>query len=257
MELYFCISLQRSGNTLLGSILNQNPDITFTANSPLTEIIYQLDLIKNQKDLKLSQHQNFPHNESLDNVIRKTFYTYSETFKTKYVINRANWGSDGNLELLEKYFDKKIKFLIIYRDPLECLASLLKAYKVKKEDSETAADHYMNIETGTLGNAISQIPFIRKNYEHLFITYDQLIANPKNTANSIYDFFNIPKFKHTYKNLKQFEIQGVQYDDSIFGDVDLHTIRTDKIEKKTYAIEDFLLPSVIKKYQSIGKKHES
>lgn len=257
MELYFCISLQRSGNTLLGSILNQNPDITFTANSPLTEIIYQLDLIKNQKDLKLSQHQNFPHNESLENVIRKTFYTYSETFKTKYVINRANWGSDGNLELLEKYFDKKIKFLIIYRDPLECLASLLKAYKVKKEDSETAADHYMNIETGTLGNAISQIPFVRKNYEHLFITYDQLIANPKNTANSIYDFFNIPKFKHTYKNLKQFEIQGVQYDDSIFGDVDLHTIRTDKIEKKTYAIEDFLLPSVIKKYQSIGKKHES
>tara|TARA_R110000737_G_scaffold74834_2_gene104179 strand:+ start:612 stop:1385 length:774 start_codon:yes stop_codon:yes gene_type:complete len=257
MELYFCISLQRSGNTLLGSILNQNPDITFTANSPLTEIIYQLDLIKNQKDLKLSQHQNFPHNESLENVIRKTFYTYSETFKTKYVINRANWGSDGNLELLEKYFDKKIKFLIIYRDPLECLASLLKAYKVKKEDSETAADHYMNIETGTLGNAISQIPFIRKNYEHLFITYDQLIANPKNTANSIYDFFNIPKFKHTYKNLKQFEIQGVQYDDSIFGDVDLHTIRTDKIEKKTYAIEDFLLPSVIEKYQNIGKNYES
>ena len=257
MELYFCISLQRSGNTLLGSILNQNPDITFTANSPLTEIIYQLDLIKNQKDLKLSQHQNFPHNESLENVIRKTFYTYSETFKTKYVINRANWGSDGNLELLEKYFDKKIKFLIIYRDPLECLASLLKAYKVKKEDSETAADHYMNIETGTLGNAISQIPFVQKNYEHLFITYDQLIANPKNTANSIYDFFNIPKFKHTYKNLKQFEIQGVQYDDSIFGDVDLHTIRTDKIEKKTYAIEDFLLPSVIEKYQNIGKNYES
>ena len=257
MELYFCISLQRSGNTLLGSILNQNPDITFTANSPLTEIIYQLDLIKNQKDLKLSQHQNFPHNESLENVIRKTFYTYSETFKTKYVINRANWGSDGNLELLEKYFDKKIKFLIIYRDPLECLASLLKAYKVKKEDSETAADHYMNIETGTLGNAISQIPFVQKNYEHLFITYDQLIANPQTTVNSIYDFFNIPKFKHTYKNLKQFEIQGVQYDDSIFGDVDLHTIRTDKIEKKTYAIEDFLLPSVIEKYQNIGKNYES
>ena len=255
MELYFCISLQRSGNTLLGSILNQNPDVTLTANSPLTEIIYQLDLIKTND--AIPQQQNFPHHDSLDNVIKKTFYTYSETFKTKYVINRCNWGSDGNLELLEKYFDKKIKFLIIYRDPLECLASLLKAYKVKKEDSETAADHYMNIETGTLGNAISQIPFVRKNYEHLFITYDQLIANPKNTANSIYDFFNIPKFKHTYKNLKQFEIQGVQYDDSIFGDVDLHTIRTDKIEKKPYPIEDFLLPSVIEKYQNIGKNYES
>ena len=251
MELYFCISLQRSGNTLLGSILNQNPDITLTANSPLTEIIYQLDLIKNQKDLKLSQHQNFPHNESLDNVIRKTFYTYSETFKTKYVINRSNWASYGNLELLEKYFDKKIKFLILYRDPLECLASLLKAYKIKKEDSKAAAEHYMNIETGTLGNVVSQIPLVQNNYEHLFITYDELIANPQSTVNSVYDFFNIPKFEHSFKNLKQFEIQGVQYDDSIFGNVDLHTIRTDKIEKKTYPIEDFLLPSVIEKYRKI------
>ena len=97
MELYFCISLQRSGNTLLGSILNQNPNVTLTANSPLTEIIYQLDFIKNQKNLKLSQHQNFPHDESLDNIIKKTFYTYSETFKTKYVINRCNWGQMATL----------------------------------------------------------------------------------------------------------------------------------------------------------------
>ena len=257
MELYFCISLQRAGNTLLGSILNQNPNITLTANSPLTEIIYQLDLIKNQKDLKLSQHQNFPHNDSLDNVIKKTFYTYSETFKTKYVINRSNWWSDGNLELLEKYFDKTIKFLILYRNPLECLASLLKGYKVKKENSEIEADYYMNPETGVLGNAIKQIPLVQENYEHLFITYDQLIANPKNTVNSIYDFFDIPKFEHTYTDLKQFEIQGVQYDDSIFGNIDLHTIRTDKIEKKEYAIENFLSPTVIEKYKNIGKNYES
>ena len=55
MELYFCISLQRAGNTLLGSILNQNPDITLTANSPLTEIIYQLDLIKTNKEISQQQ----------------------------------------------------------------------------------------------------------------------------------------------------------------------------------------------------------
>jgi len=255
MELYFCINLHRAGNTLLGSILNQNPDITFTANSPLTEIIYQLDLIKTNNEI--TQQQNFPHHDSLDNVIKKSFYTYSETFGTKYVINRCNWGSDSNLELLEKYFDKKIKFLILYRNPLECLASLCKAYKIKKEDSEATADYYMNVETGALGNAANQIPFVRKNYEHLFITYNQLIDNPKNVINNIYSFFNIPKFEHTYKNLKQFEIQGIQYDDSVFGDVDLHTIRTDKIEKKPYPIEDYLLPSVIEKYKNIGKDYES
>ena len=49
----------------------------------------------------------------------------------------------------------------------------------------------------------------------------------------------------------------MQYDDSIFGDVDLHTIRTDKKKKKIYPIEDFLLPSVIEKYENIGKEYES
>jgi hypothetical protein len=145
----------------------------------------------------------------------------------------------------------------LYRNPLECLASLLKAYKVKKENLKIDADYYMNPETGVLGNAIKQIDLVQKNYEHLFITYDQLIANPQSTVNSVYDFFNIPKFEHNFKNLKQFEIQGIKYDDSIFGDVDLHTIRTDKIEKKTYPIEDFLLPSVIEKYKNIGKEYES
>ena len=32
---------------------------------------------------------------------------------------------------------------------------------------------------------------------------------------------------------------------------------SDKIEKKTYQIEDFLLPSVIEKYKNIGKEYES
>ena len=122
----------------------------------------------------------------------------------------------------------------MYRNPLECLASLLKAFKVKKENIETDADYFMHPETGVLGNVIKQIPTIQKNYEHLFITYDQLITNPQSTVDNVYDFFSIPKFEHTYTDLKQFEIQGVQYNDSIFGNVDLHTIRTDKIEKKLF-----------------------
>jgi len=252
-NLFFCINMQRAGNTLLGSILNQNPDITFTPNSPLTEIIYKLDLIKKEFVTSL----NFPHDSAFDNLITKSFYNYSEIYKTKYVINRANWQTEANLDLLKEYFDKEIKFLILYRNPLECLASLCRAYKYKKEETEKTTEYHMNIETGSLGNVAYQIPFVRKNYEHLFVTYDEIINNPQEVINNIYSFFEIPKFKHTFKNLKQFEIQGVQYDDSIFGDVDLHTIRTDKIEKKTYKIEDYLLPSVIEKYKYLGEMCES
>jgi len=253
MELYFCINLQRAGNTLLGSILNQNPNITFTANSPLTEIIHQLHLIKTTDTTAL----NFPDTVAFNNLITKSFYSYSETYKTPYVINRSNWGAAGNLNLLEKYFDKEIKFLILYRNPLECLASILKAHKIKKEDSYKEAEYYMDIEKGPLGNVVNQIKIIKNNYKNLLINYEQIVKYPKETIDKIYKFFSIPKYNHTYKNLNQFEIQGTQYDDSIFGDINLHTIRTDRILKEEYRIEDFLLPSVIEKYKHFGKEYES
>ena len=45
-EVYFLTSLPRSGNTLLGSIINQNPNLNLTANTILTDIIYQIYLLK-------------------------------------------------------------------------------------------------------------------------------------------------------------------------------------------------------------------
>ena len=38
-ELFFLVALPRSGNTLLASLLNQNPDIACTANSLTLEIL--------------------------------------------------------------------------------------------------------------------------------------------------------------------------------------------------------------------------
>ena len=37
-EYYFLSGLPRSGNTLLGSIINQNPRISLTANTILTDV---------------------------------------------------------------------------------------------------------------------------------------------------------------------------------------------------------------------------
>ena len=43
---FFVTGLPRAGNTLLSSLLNQNPDITATANSVVPEILYRLEEIK-------------------------------------------------------------------------------------------------------------------------------------------------------------------------------------------------------------------
>jgi len=41
-KIFFLVGLPRAGNTLLGSILNQNPDIAVTANSITPDILYAL-----------------------------------------------------------------------------------------------------------------------------------------------------------------------------------------------------------------------
>ena len=43
-------------------------------------------------------------------LLKKLFTLILKHLVQNYVINRSNWGSEGNLELLEKYFDKKLSF---------------------------------------------------------------------------------------------------------------------------------------------------
>ena len=45
-EYNFLIGVPRAGNTVISSVLNQNEKICLTANSPLSGLLYELDLLK-------------------------------------------------------------------------------------------------------------------------------------------------------------------------------------------------------------------
>ena len=54
------MAMPRSGNTLFGSIMNQNSDIAVTANSITLEIMKDLFLLK-----RTDVFQNYPDHKSL------------------------------------------------------------------------------------------------------------------------------------------------------------------------------------------------
>jgi hypothetical protein len=93
---YFLTGLPRSGNTLLGSIINQNNNISLTANTILTDVIYQLHLLNDCQILK-----NFPDKKSFNNIIKNVFNNYYKDWKAKFIIDRGLWGTPANLELLK------------------------------------------------------------------------------------------------------------------------------------------------------------
>jgi hypothetical protein len=241
-EYYFLTGLPRSGNTLLGSIINQNPKLSLTANSILTDVIYQLDLIKNYKIYK-----NFPDQNSFDNIIKNVFNNYYKDWKAEYIIDRAPWGTPGNLSLLKSII-KKPKFIILYRPVLECLASFI---KIEKPINVEEKCHELMNENSIIGKNLFSIKnIIKEKEDYIIINYLDLINKPLEQINNIYSFLKLDFFNHTLKNFNEFSANNIKYDDSVL-DSPLHKIRTNKIEINKYNIEDYLPFSIIKQYSNL------
>ena len=76
------------------------------------------------------------------------------------------------------------------------------------------------------------------------------ITDTESTLNKVYTFLNIPKYKHQFTNLKQVNINGVKYDDSVVG-TNLHKIRTGRISLSKTKVKNILSKKIIKKYSDV------
>jgi hypothetical protein len=219
-EFYFLTGLPRAGNTLLGSLVNQNKNVAVTAHSIIVDMLHSLDRCKN-----LIGYENFPDEKSFMNVSKKMMESYYEHWEANHIIDRGPWGTPPTLNLLKKLTSKR-KFVILYRPVLECLASFI---RLDNNQVEHRCDELMS-ERGMIGNCLwSTRNVIKSNEEHIIIHFKEYTP---------LDF----------NNLKQFETNGVTYDDSVFP-VKLHEIRTDKISLNEYDIETYLPESIIKRYK--------
>jgi hypothetical protein len=233
--------MPRSGNTLLGSLINQNTNIKVTANSILCDVLYELNKIKNFHIFK-----NFPDHKSFDNITKNVFKNYYKDWKTKYIIDRGPWGINDNLFILKNII-KKPKFIILYRPVLECLASFIKIEK--PNNIEERCDWFMS-NKGIIGRNLNSIENIIKNEKHIVINYKDLIKNPIKQIKKIFVFLKIPFKKIKINNFNQFSINNIFYDDSVCKGP-LHTIRTDTIKYLNYPVKEILSNNIINKYSNL------
>ena len=258
--------LPRSGNTLLGSILNQNPKINATANSVLPEVMFRIHGIKSQD----TAYNNFPDEASLDNVLKGLFDYYYKDWDGDYIIERGSWITPFNFMLLERYFQHEIKIVVLVRDVLDVIKSYLHL-------CDADVDFYINLryrgldpttlyrspieekcdlimEKGEMvDKMLYSINWLLKNNKQdclHFVEYESLVKDPETEVIGIYDFYGIDHFDHRFTNLEQFSANGTSYDDGVPGTaINMHKIRTDKIEPFTHPIE--LPESVVGKYSNL------
>jgi sulfotransferase len=240
-QYYFLCGLPRAGNTLLASLINQNPNITLTANSIVPEIIYQLASLK-----KTEIYRNFPDWKSLDNVIMNTFDSYYKDYSAEHIIDRGPWGTPQNLEYIKGLFDKP-KFIILVRPVVECLASFLKVEDTLVDDLDSRSDELMGAD-GIIGKNISSIQNL-KDENVFYLSYNNLTKFPEEALKRIYKFLGIPLWGHRFVNLDQFKVNGIKYDDSIVAGENMHTIKTDRIRPTIYKVDKFITQRVFDKYK--------
>ena len=252
-DIFFLSGLPRSGNTLFGSIMNQNPDVAATANSICADMMGELFSLK-QTDI----FKNFPDHKSFDNVAKTVFENYYKDWKQDYIIDRAPWGMPINLKII-KQIRKNIKIIVLLRDVVEVLGSLIRwsereptsylnNYWAKTTEEKC---HMLMNNNGVIVKELIGIKHLLdhqpKDMYHI-IDYNDFVKDPEKIINGVYDFLEIPKYKHNFTNLNQFKVNNMNYDDTVVG-AGLHTIKTDVISKTEYDAYKMLPESIVNKYK--------
>tara|TARA_B100001250_G_C19804834_1_gene792788 strand:- start:2221 stop:3021 length:801 start_codon:yes stop_codon:yes gene_type:complete len=262
MKKYFFLSgLPRAGNTLLSSILNQNPDLSVSANSFVCDILYH------GATLQFTDFfENFPDYKSLESYLRSIFDSYYKNWDAKYIIDRGPWGTEFNLDILEQLFGDDIKIICMVRDIPEILTSFIRLnpnwIDKRVQDEINSGNRYNNFyksdiemkceilmrPTGQIDKALYSLSNLfrpqNKKYLHL-IEYNDLIADTESVINKLYNFLEIPFFNHRYTYIDKFKVNNIEYNDTVFG-CDLHSVHPN-IVKSNYKVPD----EIIEKYSGL------
>ena len=261
---HFLAGLPRSGNTLLSSILNQNPDIYSSPLSPINTILWDYDqgLMTNENVLRLNNAQ--PALNTGSNIIKN----YYSNINKPIIIDREKvWGTLGNFNLIKKYITPTPKIIFTVRPVIEILTSFMtilpedsyvdKAmqssgwwYKNYLTKNDNRCDYLMS-PGGQIDKSLFSINQIinsdNKNMFHI-VSYDEIVNKTEDALKGIYKFLKLPSYKHNLDNIVKLEKDN---DEALGQPANLHEIRP-KLSKVSKKPEDVLSDYVLKKYSNIG-----
>ena len=120
---YFISGLPRSGNTLLASLLNQNPKIHTTGHAWTTDLMFSL---KSYLFHDTERCQNYPNHFAIQNIYKKMFDTFYYNVDKPYILERGDWMTPFNYQMIKQFCPNEVKIVILVRDILDIIKSYLK-----------------------------------------------------------------------------------------------------------------------------------
>jgi sulfotransferase len=261
---HFLAGLPRSGNTVLSSILNQNPEIYSSELSPLPSLLYEIEKTLNYDN----NAQRLETKDNINYVINNITHNYFNHIKKPTILIREKaWATTGNLRLIKNYINPTPKIIFTTRPILEILTSfinILPEWSYVDEDMLNTGFWYKNYLTkndnrcdylmksqGLIDQLLLSInSIIEPENKDVFciIKYNDIVNTPQETMDKIYTFLELPTYKHNFNNIIKLEKDN---DEANGHPKDLHKVRP-QLKKVSKDPKEVLSEYVINKYSNIG-----
>jgi len=234
-KIYFQSSLPRAGSTLLQNIMGQNPDFYVTPTSGVLELVYAAR----------ANYSNSPEFKAQDEGdMRKGFLSFCksgmegffEAITNKpYVLDKSRgWGI--HYGFLNAFYPNP-KIICMIRDPRDIYTSMEKNFRksqhldsgivnhaeMKGTTTPKRVDMWVNNQpVGLAMERLQQMVMEGVDQHILFVKFEDLCRQPDLEMKRIYDYLELPYFKHDFNNVEQITIE----DDSVYGIYGDHNIKT-------------------------------
>lgn len=258
---YFLAGFYRSGNTLLSSILNQNPLIYSSSISPLCEYIWQCS--RAMKTYESSIINNYPNRSN--NMISKMIENYYYDVEKPIILEREKgWLEPENVKIIKEFIDPNPKIIFTTRPIVEIIASLINIDYLGIVDSMNNSgyifDNSISFNDNLCDFLMSDYAGLKRSFSvfesiddlknigmfHI-VKYEDLLDKPEETMSKIDEFLEIKSFNYNFTNIQRVE----EYKEINAGlPEDLHTVRP-ILGRSKIKVEDYLSIRSIKKYKDL------
>lgn len=215
--------MPRSGSTLLSAILSQNPNIHSEGTSSLSAIMLE------NFQLLHKYNENFHVNKKPDrffNMVSSLPEIYYSDVYEPIIIDKCRlWTTQRALYMMYNFITPNPKIVVMERPLIDVVKSFVNILR-KNNQSEEYINTILDDGSTPIITALDGVRSAKAHNkgEFLFVQYDDLVNNPKDTIKNIYDFYEIEPFEHQFNNI----ICKHPEDDSVnfgFNRTGLHDIR--------------------------------
>jgi sulfotransferase len=261
----FMSGLPRSGSTLLASILNQNPEVHSSPNSPICGMMWHLE----QSIIVSEPWTAYPKPDVLPGVVRGVLEAFYADTDCQLVIDKnREWAMPQNFELLQRNMPYEPRIIVTVRSIVEILASFINlvhenegrvSFIDKEIEANKSAHFYKHPDEvrcsslmrpqGPIDNALYGVMFAcqpeNRRFFH-FVEYDSLVSNTEEVMNGIYDFLEMDRFKHDFSSIQN----KFHENDAVYGLKGMHDVGQN-ISRSNVDIAKVLPQSVIFQYANM------